>query len=115
MERSSLESAFETYWPKPKPKRKSIPLSATPEPTDIAGVGVPHGWAPWQQVDPSQPGVECRVSLGEGAYIQFRNVTDQIRHVGAMLGTSRFALTLNPGQTRDLHSAESGTWSWLVR
>jgi hypothetical protein len=108
MERTSLERAFESYWPPPKAKSKTIPLTAIPEAADIQGIGVPNGWGQWQ-ADPAQPGAHVRISIC-GDYVQFRNMTKEIRRVGAVRGSRTFALTLNPGQIRDVHCAEPGGW-----
>jgi hypothetical protein len=112
--RSSLEDAFLRYWPPPKAQSKSIPLSPDDrEPVDLVGCGTPHGWSAWN-LDGEQFGVQCRVSMGDETSIQFRNISDQIKKVSAEHGSSRFTLTLNPGQSRNLHAPGDSQWHWTI-
>ena len=112
--RSSLEDAFLRYWPSPKAQGKSISLAAVNhEVTDTTGMGLPYGWSGWN-LNCEQFGVQCRVSMGDGTSIQFRNTSDQIKKVSAHHGSSRFTVTLNPGQSRDLSSKGDDTWNWMV-
>jgi hypothetical protein len=113
-ERSSLESAFLRFWPSPKAQDKSISMAAVNhEVTDTTGMGLPYGWSGWN-LDGEQFGVQCRVSMGDGTSIQFRNISDQIKKVSAEHGSRRFTLTLNPGQGRDLSSKGDDSWHWTV-
>jgi hypothetical protein len=65
-------------------------------------------------LDGEEFGVKCRVSMGDGTFIQFRNTSDQIKRVSAEHGSSRFTLTLNPGQSRDLHAPGASQWHWTI-
>jgi hypothetical protein len=89
-------------------------LTPGPEVVDLIGVGHAAGWGPWN-LDGAQFGVECRVSLPTGESIQFRNTTGEVKTVMAEYRTSRFRLTLEPGQSRDINAKGEGQWRWDIQ